>query len=250
MRDRIVVCCESRTKADPYVRALVVLGISEDQLTVVTPENARGDIQHLGAEVAGVVLCGGPDLAPERYGEQARDDAKLSLMPELDEIDLNLLAGAEEGLTPVWAICRGMQIVNVFKGGSLWQDLPTDFDAALEHQPEGPHDAVVHAIEMISEADEFSRHFSGNEVRVNSRHHQAVKELGGEIEAVAQSPDGIVEVLTLQSDNWWVKGVQWHPENLLHLDLQRELWHDFLQATRRKRTSAASPLDRSIESGS
>jgi putative glutamine amidotransferase len=239
LKNQIVVCCESKIKAGPYVRALVVLGIPEEQLTVLTPEDAGGEVQHLGAQVAGVVLCGGPDLAPERYGEEARDDANLSVMPELDEIDLDLIGGAEEGLTPVWAICRGMQVVNVFKGGTLWQDLPSDFDEALEHRPEGPHDAVVHAIEVISETDSISDHLTGDDVGVNSRHHQAVKDLGTDIRALAQSPDGVVEVLALRSENWWVKGVQWHPENLLHLDIQRRLWREFLEATKRDHSKTA-----------
>jgi len=239
LKDRIVVCCESKLKAIPYVRALVVLGIAEEQLTLVTPENVEGSVQHLGAQVSGIVLCGGPDLAPERYGEAAREDAHLSVMPELDEIDLDLLSGAEEGLTPVWAICRGMQVVNVFKGGTLWQDLPSDFDEVLEHQPEGPHDAVVHAIEVISEADRLVDHLNGDEIRVNSRHHQAVKALGKNVRALAQSPDGVVEVLSLESQDWWVKGVQWHPENLLHLDVQRRLWREFLKVAK-ERTEPAS----------
>lgn len=232
MRDQIVVCCESKLKAAPYVRALVVLGIPEEQLTVLTPEDPDDEVEHLGAQVAGIVLCGGPDLAPERYGEDPRGDANLSVMPDLDQIDFDLLAGAEEGLTPVWAICRGMQVVNVFQGGTLWQDLPTDFEEALEHSPEGPHEAVVHAVEVISAADTISRHLTGNDVQVNSRHHQAVKKLGTDLQPVAQSPDGIVEVIALESDNWWVKGVQWHPENLLHLDVQRRLWREFVDATR------------------
>jgi len=232
VKDQIIVCCESKIKAAPYLRALVVVGIPEEQLLVVTPENSDGGLQHLGAQVAGLVLCGGPDLAPDRYGEEARDDADLSVMPELDEVDLDLLSGAEDGLTPVWAICRGMQVVNVFQGGTLWQDLPTDFDEALEHHPEGPHDAVVHAIEVLSETDSISDRLAGDDVQVNSRHHQAVKDLGTDVQALAQSPDGVVEVLALRSEKWWVKGVQWHPENLLHLDVQRELWRDFLEATK------------------
>lgn len=250
MRDQIVVCCESRIKAAPYARALVVLGIPEDQLTVITPDDAGSDIQHLGAQVAGVVLCGGPDLAPDRYGEEARPNANLSVMPELDEIDLELISGAEEGLTPVWAICRGMQVVNVFKGGTLWQDLPSDFEEALEHHPEGPHDAVVHAIEVIAETDSISNHLNGDDVQVNSRHHQAVKDLGDGVRALAQSPDGVVEVLALQAENWWVKGVQWHPENLLHLDVQRKLWREFLEATRLVETKKSSSSAAPPESGS
>ena len=157
-------------------------------------------------------------------------------MPELDKFDLELLEGAANGMTPVWAICRGMQIVNVFQGGSLWQDLPTQFNGVIDHSPEGPHDAVVHAIEAVSESDSFADFLRSKDLQVNSRHHQAVKDLGESVQALAESPDGVVEVLKLESESWWVKGVQWHPENLMHLEIQRVLWNEFLAATRLSKT--------------
>ena len=152
-------------------------------------------------------------------------------MPELDKLDLELLEGAANGMTPVWAICRGMQIVNVFQGGSLWQDLPTQFNGVIDHSPEVPHDAVVHAIEAVSESDSFADFLSSKDLQVNSRHHQAVKDLGENVQVLAKSPDGVVEVLALESETWWVKGVQWHPENLMDLEIQRALWNEFLEAT-------------------
>ena len=109
MRDRIVVCCENRRKSGPYTEALLLMGVDVENILLLTPEETPENVVNLGAGAAGVVLCGGPDLDPQRYGEQPRTDANLSVLPALDLMDWNLLQGAAEGRTPVWPIagaCR------------------------------------------------------------------------------------------------------------------------------------------------
>jgi putative glutamine amidotransferase len=188
------------------------------------------------------VLCGGPDLNPRWYGEEPRPDASLSILPELDLMDWTLIEGAAETRTPVWAICRGMQIFNVFQGGTLWQDLPTQVSGTLEHRPDVPHDSLAHPIRVHRPRESFGELLGRQQTEVNSRHHQAVRQLGSDIIPVAESPDGIVEVLALDRQDWWVKGVQWHPENLMHLGLQRQLWNQFLEAVdERAKTHPARP---------
>lgn len=230
MRDRLVVCCESQRKSEPYLQALLLMGIDAERIELVTPEGERTDLNHLGSRAAGLVLCGGPDLDPHWYGEETRSDANLSVLPELDHMDWSLLQGAAEGRTPVWAICRGMQTFNVFQGGTLWQDLPSQCDQALEHRPDAPHDSMAHPIRIVANRESFARILSSEHTEVNSRHHQAVRQLGDRIVRVAESPDGVTEVLVLDRDDWWVKGVQWHPENLMHMAEQRQLWAEFLAA--------------------
>lgn len=230
MRDRLVVCCENRKKSEPYVDALVLMGIDAERVLLVTAEDPDPDPSPLGASAAGVVLCGGPDLDPGWYGEEPREDADLSVLPELDRMDWSLLEGAEEGRTPLWAICRGMQTFNVFQGGTLWQDLPSQVEGVLEHCPDGPHDSMAHSIRILERKESFADLLSEQATQVNSRHHQAIRELGRELVPVAESPDGVMEVVALDRQDWWVKGVQWHPENLMQLPVQRRLWSEFLGA--------------------
>ena len=238
--DPLVVCVESQAKAGTYVEALKEAGAKAGQLQVITPENAAGDLERAGAGCAGLLLCGGPDMEPWRYGEEARPDADLSLMPELDQIEWDLLTGAAAARRPVWALCRGLQTVNVFLGGSLWQDIPSQFGpsqfgpgrlgATVEHSVAKPLDAMAHPIDGTPHDDPWAAALIGGPLEVNSRHHQALRELGRDMSPVAHSPDGLVEAAVVSRDDWWVKGVQWHPEDLLHQPIQKQLWHAFLDA--------------------
>lgn len=245
MRDRLVVCCENQRKSEPYMEALLLMGIDAEKICLVTAEDPDSDLAKVGKDAAGIVLCGGPDLDPQWYGEEPRSDASLSILPQLDLMDWTLLEGAEEGRTPVWAICRGMQTFNVFQGGTLWQDLPSQVDGILDHRPEIPPESLAHPIEILHRHETFAELLDGEDSGVNSRHHQAVRDIGRQIIPVAKSPDGILEVLVLDREDWWVKGVQWHPENLMSLPIQRELWSEFLTVadTRAKQRSGESLLD-------
>ena len=225
-----MVCVESQAKAETYVEALKQTGATGERLRVITPENAAGDLERQGARCAGLLLCGGPDLDPRRYGEEPRPDADLFLMPELDEIEWDLLTGAAAARRPVWAVCRGLQTVNVFLGGSLWQDIPSQLGDSVAHSVAEPLDAMAHPIDGATHDDPWAARLTGAPVEVNSRHHQALRELGRDISPVACSPDGLVEAAVVDRGDWWVKGVQWHPEDLLHQPVQRRLWHDFLDA--------------------
>lgn len=243
MRDRVLVCCENRQKSRPYVEALVLMGLAAEKIELLTPEEPREDLAPVAGRAAGVVLCGGPDLDPEWYGQERRDDAHLRIVPELDRMDWDVLSGAEEGRTPVWAICRGMQTVNVFQGGTLWQDIPSQLQGTLEHDPEGPHEALAHPVRLKIHQESLAEILGREDTHVNSRHHQAVQHLGKRLVAVAESPDGVVEVLALERNDWWVKGVQWHPENLMHITAQRMLWAEFLGiANQKARASGALPI--------
>ncbi len=243
MRDRLVVCCESQRKAEPYLEALLLMGIDAEKIHLATPEEPSR-ICHLWApKPPGSSSAVDPIWIPEWYGELPRSDAKLSILPELDLMDWTLLEGAEEGRTPVWAICRGMQTFNVFQGGTLWQDLPSQVQGVLEHQPDGPDDSMAHPIRLLARQETFAEILGVETTEVNSRHHQAVRNLGRQIIRVAESPDGVLEVLALDRQDWWVKGVQWHPENLMHLQVQRRLWSEFLDAADAKaHRSGTGPL--------
>ncbi|MCP4203330.1 MAG: gamma-glutamyl-gamma-aminobutyrate hydrolase family protein [bacterium] len=231
--NRVVVCIRSRRKAENYLHALQSVGIDGQRLIVVSPEDDGTDddtLEQLAAEAGGLVLAGGPDIEPERYGEKARPNANLTLVPELDRIEWSLMKGAQSAKTPIWAICRGLQVVNVFLGGTLWQDLPSQLPHTTDHDFEEPEDHLAHPVEVTDTSSPLGETLAEGKAEVNSRHHQAVKDLAPEMKPVAYAPDGVLEVAEHRDEGWWLRAVQWHPENLLELPPQRRLWQHFAKA--------------------
>jgi putative glutamine amidotransferase len=229
----ILVATASDEYAAPYGAALRAAGVPEKGFryvtpTRVTPEEART----LAAQASGLVLCGGVDVAPELYGETAVNDT-VEVYPERDAMEWALLEGAREAKVPVWGVCRGLQVLNVFLGGSLWQDLPSQRPSDVPHSINKPKDRIAHTVNVVRPEMPLGEILSRETPRVNSRHHQAVKSLADGLVSVAESPDGLIEAVVLENrPDWWVRAVQWHPENLIADAQQRALWTDFVQTTR------------------
>jgi putative glutamine amidotransferase len=235
---RIFVSAGLDEKAAPYVEALRAVGVPAERIVVLTPGARTGVPTELMAGAAGLVLSGGVDVAPERYGEAPRPDSRLELYPERDVLEWELLAAARERRVPVWCVCRGLQVANVFLGGSLWQDLPTQLPGPVAHEVSVPVDSLAHAVRVTAPETHLGERLSREMPLVNSRHHQAIKDLAPGLAAVAFSPDGLVEAIEGVdldggegvSGGWWLRGVQWHPENLIAMGLHRSLWADFVSA--------------------
>jgi len=210
--------------------ALQAVGI--DQIVVVAADAPLPEGGVAALDPAGLVLAGGADVEPQRYGETPRSDADLELVPERDELEWRPLAAARDHQLPVWGICRGMQVLNVFLGGTLWQDLPSDRPGETAHDPGGPPEHLAHGLEVVAPSTTLGERLAAPGELVNSRHHQGVRELATPLRAVAVAPDGLIEAVTLTDDRagWWVRAVQWHPENLVDLRSQRRLWEDFADA--------------------
>jgi putative glutamine amidotransferase len=238
-RATVLLTISQEENAHPYLEALQAVGVAGERLRVLTPE-ARGSAAALVGEAAGLVLCGGADVDPARYGEAPRPDAGLGLIPERDELEWELLAAAREARLPVWGVCRGLQVLNVFLGGSLWQDLPTQLPGLGVHAIAEPKDALAHVVHPTSRPTALGALLSREPALVNSRHHQAIKQIAPDLVPAALSPDGLIEAAELPENGWWVRGVQWHPENLVALAQQRALWEEFARtATRRSGRQAA-----------
>lgn len=163
-----------------------------------------------------LMLLGGGDIAAERFGVQPTAyDAAPNLMR--DAYEWLLMEVAVERKKPVFGICRGMQVMNVFMGGTLWQDLPTQWQIPEGAQPLINHSRPdkkwepVHEISIDSQS-KLSKVLQLQHVEVNSTHHQAVKELGRGFKAVAWSPDGVIEAI--ESSIYPMAAVQFHPERL------------------------------------
>lgn len=164
-----------------------------------------GGLEAVRAAYDAVILPGGGDMEPWRYGEE--NTASHNLEPERDAAELALLAQCAEAGTPVLGICRGFQVINVFFGGSLLQDIPGH---SATEGVDGQHEVWT--------APSPLRDLYGETMTVNSAHHQAVGRLGQGLEIVQRSKDGIPEALVHQALPIWA--VQWHPERFGSVGLQ------------------------------
>ena len=194
---------------DAYLRALEGAGLTP---IVTAPLGDASRAAELVAQMAGLVLTGGEDIAPARFGAVPHPRAEAP-NERRDAWELALVAAARDRRLPTLAICRGVQLLNVAMGGTLLQDIPSERPDALGHAPHAPRDARVHDV-RIEPGSRLARSSGTERMRVNSRHHQAVDRVGDGLRAVAHASDGIIEGVEGTDDAWWVMGVQWHPEDL------------------------------------
>lgn len=127
-----------------------------------------------------------------------------------DEKESVLLEMALQADKPVLGICRGLQFMNAYLGGELYQDLPTEYDCKVEHHMTPPYDRTVHKVEVL-EGSVLADIIGAGSHEVNSYHHQAVKKLADSLNVMAVSEDGLIEVACVK-DKQFMVGVQWHPE--------------------------------------
>jgi putative glutamine amidotransferase len=162
--------------------------------------------------VSGLVLTGGEDVDPARYGEQRHEKVR-SVNPARDATEAALVQEAKARQMPVLAICRGIQILNVALGGTLIQDIPSEVETSISHDDEGPRDSRTHDI-SVEPGSLIARAIGTEHATVNSFHHQSVERVADGMRITARSPDGIIEGIESTDRNWWVMGVQWHPEEM------------------------------------
>ena len=172
----------------------------------------RVHAQQIMAACDGLLLTGGTDVAPTNYGEEPEEEAWAG-DPVRDAWEMSLYSAAREGDKPVMGICCGMQLINVAQGGSLWQDLVTRRPDTKVHRSQEQYCALTHDLKILS-GTILDALFEGDPHHVNSVHHQGVKRLGKDLEAIAWSPDGVVEAIWATCGPWTL-GVQWHPEYLI-----------------------------------
>jgi putative glutamine amidotransferase len=196
----------------------------------------REYIEAVVAGLDGVLLPGSDtDVDPLHYGEEPHP--KLGkVIPDKDTTDRLTLEAAEDRGIPIFAICYGMQALNVARGGTLIQDIDSQVEGGLKHEQGKPLARSSHAIRVEKESilgslNVLSR--NGDSIRVNSHHHQAVDKLGRDLKAVAWAKDGIVECIQDPRENKFILGVQWHPELSWRTDdLSREIFDAFIESCR------------------
>jgi putative glutamine amidotransferase len=163
-----------------------------------------------------ICLPGGPDVEPRRYGEDERADCQVSSEPQLDETELLLTRWLVADDRPTLAVCRGIQLLNVALGGTLWQDAEVQGVVAQTHERK-PRTSLSHAVHV--EPGSLLHHVVGTDrLEVNSLHHQAISRVGEGLHVSGRSDDGLVEALEMP-DRRFMLGVQWHPEELVPVHL-------------------------------
>jgi putative glutamine amidotransferase len=233
---------ENREKIEPYAKAVEQAGGEPRLISLFL---SKEEIERLAGELDGIVLPGSPaDVDPERYGETTR--AETAAADERREwTDMALLDWAFAEGKPVLAICYGTQLLNVYRGGTLVQDIPSELRGSLTHQwerergaPEPHHPARLLPGSLVSRLAETA------ETVVNSSHHQSIRTPGRNLRVTAKSPDGVIEAVELESPSHWVIGVQWHPERQRNessnesdsgVKLARALFRDLVRAAREAR---------------
>ena len=183
-------------------------------LPVVLPlEVSEEDVDQIVNTCDGFLFTGGQDVSPSLYGMEDATGTIVS-SPERDQLETMLLSKALLADKPILGICRGLQFINAFMGGTLWQDLPSQHHSEIVHRQGKPYDVPTHQVILNGDLQSLL----GKEVlEVNTLHHQAVKDLGNGLIPMAIAPDGIIEAFMLPGKRF-VWAVQWHPEYLFRTD--------------------------------
>lgn len=189
-------------------------------------------LRQLADTCDGFLLTGGQDVSPALYGA-APVPACGETCPARDAMETKLLALALEQDKPVLGICRGIQFLNVYLGGTLYQDLPTEHPSAAEHHQKPPYDVPVHSVTLVP-ARPLYQLLGKCELAVNSLHHQAIRKLAPTLQVMALSEDGIPEAICLPGKKF-VWAVQWHPEYSFPINADsRKIFAAFVGACQRK----------------
>jgi len=215
---RLVEGRERVTLNTAYVRSLESAGLVPLAVPTMLAADRAGAAL---AAVRGLVLTGGEDVAPDRYG--AAPHPRLGdVDPVRDAAELALIAAARARRLPILAICRGIQILNVALGGTLYQDLDSERPGSVPHSAETTRHAV-----HVEAGSLLERTIGTRSATVNSRHHQAIRDLAPGLRAVAWADDGVIEGAEPAEKNGpWIVAVQWHPEDLT----ERALFDGFARA--------------------
>jgi putative glutamine amidotransferase len=215
-----------------YVQAIEAAG----GLPVVMPPLALPAIEPLLDRLSGVCLSGGPDLDPTAYA--ARPHPELGpTEPELDRFELELARAVWARGLPLLAICRGLQALNVARGGTLHQHVPERFGDFIEHRQASAAAKPAHTV-SVAAGSRLSGLLGRRRLEVNSFHHQAVSQLGAGLYEAARASDGVIEAVETRGPGF-VVGVQWHAECMTRRKAHAGLFEGLVEAARDYERSAA-----------
>lgn len=180
----------------------------------------------------GLFLTGGADIDPAIYKEDKKDTCG-EIQPDRDKSDLNLLKAAVRLKKPVMGVCRGSQLLNAFFGGTLYQDLPTEFSNSINHRDlSNIKKAISHTVTIVK-GSPLNILLGEESITVNTSHHQGYKTLGEKSVPMAYAPDGLVESFYIDDPELWVRAYQWHPEMQNFNVIADKILNDFIDACRK-----------------
>lgn len=190
-----------------YIKCIETAG----GLPILIPYHTEGVDAYLSM-IDGLMIPGGAhDIAPEIYGA-SEQHPKTVLKTRRTDFEVKITKGALERKMPLLGICGGQQLISVLKGGSLYQHLPDEIETSIDHEQKGPKHEATHSVSILKETL-LHRILKRSEIKVNSTHHQAVKNPGQGVAINAAASDGVIEGIEVQ-DMPFCLGVQWHPEHL------------------------------------
>lgn len=202
-------------------------------IPIVLPMDIDEDeLAELDKNIAGYLFTGGHDVSPKLYNEKKQPYCG-NPCDERDMIEKMVYTFADKKDKPILGICRGIQFINVMRGGTLYQDITKEYKTknAAQHHMSAPYDRTVHNVNILKNSPLFSL-LSIEEMDVNSYHHQAVKEVGNGLNIMAESEDGLVEGIYVP-DKKFQWAVQWHPEFIFKKDeRQLTIFKAFIDACR------------------
>lgn len=213
---------------EAYLDAIRAVGL----VPLIVAPMEPAELESVLGGVHGVVLSGGEDVAPSEYGAEMSPRTDAPHRPR-DQCELALARMAHDRRVPTLAICRGIQVMNVAFGGTLVQDIPSECPSALKHDRADARAVRVHDA-RIEPGSGLERALGTHALSVNSSHHQSVARIAPGLRVTARATDGIVEGAEWVADDWWMLGVQWHPEELMKdaNDWDRALFRAFAARVR------------------
>jgi len=219
---------------EAYTSALVAAGA----LPIVLP-SLLSEVEGLLALCDGILLPGGFDIDPDLYGED-RSPLCEKVERDSDLFQLKVLGSAHEKGIPVLGICKGCQMINIYYGGTLYQDLSLSGERGTIHAQGKNDDPLFHTVTLLNES-RLHRLFSCTTLEVNSFHHQGIAKLGRGLRATALCDDGFIEAIE-RSEGPWCIGVQWHPEAMMMASKEMlPLFIAFVEASRPLLSDGPSP---------
>lgn len=174
----------------------------------------------------GIMLTGGVDVCPETYNETKKPYCENGCKAR-DEYELYIFEKALDSFKPILAICRGAQLINVALGGTLYQDIPSEYPNAICHNQGADKFSYSHEVNILDGTPLFDM-LNQERIKINSFHHQCIKDMGRLIEPMALADDGIIEAYYIPSYRY-LRAYQWHPERLYEIDENNlKIFEDFV----------------------